>query len=149
MRVETFVLAGSIGQALHHFNDKINSTEYQYLSHPNQLRGLGSNTKIKIIKVGTWYERKPEELKEIHHFLLLYEGHEGILMPKSWIPNSDILNKLDKLIHKAAMCRDLSRFGDYNFQACQILDIYTKYGYIEKRRANELYNKLKEYEIRN
>lgn len=141
MRVETFVLAGNIGQALHHFNDKINSNEYQYLSRPHQLIGLNQTT-IKIIKVGTWYER--EDLDEIHFLLLSYDGHEGILMADSWIPDHDILIRLDKLVNRALQLYN----HDYILRAQNIREIYVEYGYIEKRRANHLYDELKN-EIRN
>ena len=120
------------------------SLEYIYIQSPTQLRGLGQildpndfnvvhkEVEIKIIKVGTWYNRSPDELNEINYLLLDY-GHEGILMPKSWKPDSDILNKLDKLLHKAA------NFDHYYKEACKLRAVYIKYGYIQKRRANEIY----------
>ncbi len=144
MRVKTFILAKHIGQAASYFDAKLSSNEYIYLDRPDLLRGL-HQVQIKIIKVGTWYERNLDELKEMHYVLRSYD-HEGILMPDSWRPDNDILKRLDKLIYKAALLRDLYSFGDYHLEAYKIRDAYTQFGYIQKRRANYLYNKLKALE---
>lgn len=128
---KTFILAENYSQAFFYFAHKMKSLEYIYIQSPTQLQGLGS-VEIKIIKVGTWHNRNSKELNEIH-FLLISYGHEGILMPKSWYPDEDILNKLDKLIHKS------SYFENYHEEAERLREIYIKYGYIQKRRANEIY----------
>lgn len=143
---KTFILAENYSQAFFHFAHKMKSREYIYIQSPTQLQGLGhiydphdfnavkKAVEIKIIKVGTWYNRDPKELNDIH-FLLVSYGHKGILISKSWKPDKDILNKLDKLIQKAA---DSDKSNYYN-EACKLREVYIKYGYIQKRRANEIY----------
>lgn len=142
---KTFILAENYSQAFFHFAHKMKSLEYIYIQSPTQLQGLGrvydpkdfsvhkKAVEIEIIKVGTWYNRDQAELNEIHLLLTSY-GHDGILASPFWIPDSDILNKLDKLLQKSSNV-DNNTFDE----ACKLREVYTKYGYIQKRRANELW----------
>lgn len=142
---KTFILAENYSQAFFHFSRKMKSREYIYIQSSTQLQGLGrvynprdfsvqkESVEIEIIKVGTWYNRDPEELNTIH-FLLKSYGHEGILVSPFWIPDSDILNKLDKLLQRSSNI-DNNTFDE----ACKLREVYTKYGYIQKKRANELW----------
>ena len=140
---KTFILAENYSQAFFHFAHKLKSGEYIYIHSSVQLEGFrrmydpkdfsAQVVEFEIIKVGTWYNRDPEELKQID-ILLKSHGHEGILMSRFWIPDSDILKKLDKLLKRS------SNVDNHTFiEASKLREIYVKYGCIQKKRANELW----------